>query len=85
MVAIENPELIKGRPRLIATYVIDPEEAAEYGSIDEYDESGFREAGVSTNVTEVRTKEVEEVHQAVKYSYLLSFMLKPPFLTHTGI
>ena len=32
--------------------------------------------GISTDVTEVVTKYCEEVHQAVKYSYLVSYMLK---------
>ena len=51
---------------MIATDVLDSEEAYEYGSIDddvaaldEEDESGLLEAGVSTGMTEVGTKEVE--------------------------
>ena len=62
---------------LIATDVIDYEEAAEYGSIDinvddfyEEGQSGSGEAVVITGVTEVVIKEVEEVQQAVKYSSL---------------
>ena len=67
--------------------VIDPEEAAEYVSIDddgdyldENGESGLEEAGVSTGVTEVGTKDVEEVQQAVKYLSLSSYVLRPPSL-----
>ena len=51
MVASEHTEVIEGRRQLIATDVIDPEEAAEYVSIDddgdyldEEDESGLGEA-----------------------------------------
>ena len=68
MVAIEHTEVIEGSWRLIAMGVIDPEEAAEDGSIDddgdsldEEDESGLGEAGVIKGVDEVVTKEVEEV------------------------
>ena len=58
MVATEHPELIEGRRRLIATDVIDYEEAVEYGLIDnsgsdqdeQYD-SGLGETGVRTGVT----------------------------------
>ena len=64
-----------------------PEEASEDGSIygdtaalDKEDESGLGEAGVIIVVAEVVTKEVEEVHQAVKYTSLSSFILKPPYL-----
>ena len=36
-----------------------------------------------TDVTEVEKKDVEEVHQDLKYSYLSSYMLKPTsLLTH---
>ena len=35
---------------------------------------------MSKGVTESVTKEVEEVHQAVKYSSVLSYMLKPTSL-----
>ena len=87
MVESEHTEVIEGRRRLIATDIPDTEEVAEDGSIDddgaaldEYDASGSGEAGVSTGVTEVGTKEAEEVHQAVKYSSIYSFMLKPTSL-----
>ena len=74
MVGSEHPEVIQGRQQLIATEVLDPEEAAEDGYIDNYgavldleDESDSGEAGMRTGVTEVVTKEVEEVHNSVKY------------------
>ena len=34
MVANEHPDVIEGRQQLIATYVLDSEEKADYGSID---------------------------------------------------
>ena len=37
-----------------------------------------------TGVTEVGTKEVEDVQQSVQYSSLLYFMLKPPSLLTQG-
>ena len=84
MVASENPEVIEGRRRLIAIGVLDSEEAAEDGSIDndgaalyEEDESGSGEAGMRTGVTESGTEEVEEVQQVVKYSSISYHMLKP--------
>ena len=57
MVAIEHPEVIEGRRMLIATDLLDSEEAAEYGSIDndgaaldeEYD-SGSGETGVCLSI-----------------------------------
>ena len=62
MVASEKTEVIEGRRRLIATDVLDSEEASEDGSIDndgdasyEEDESGFGEAGVITCVTQPGT------------------------------
>ena len=74
MVTSEHSELIEVIQQLIATRVLDPEEAAEDGSIDDYfstqDEqydSGLREAVVSTGETEVVTKEVEDVHQDVDF------------------
>ena len=85
MVASEHPEAIQGRGQLISAEVPDHEEAAGGGSIDDYnyasdeqDESGLRFPGVSTGVTEVGKKYLEGVQQAVKYSSLLYFMLKPP-------
>ena len=35
---------------------------------------------MSTGVTEVVTKKVEEVHQSVKYFFIVSYMLKPTYL-----
>ena len=68
MVESKHNDAIDGRRRLIDVNVLDPEEAAEYSSIDvgcsafyEEDDSGSGEEGVSTGVTEVQTKEVEEV------------------------
>ena len=91
MFASEYPEVIEGRSQLIVTDVLDPDEADEDGSIDcnfsaldEEDESCLVEAGVSTGVTEVGKKEVEEVHKAVKYSSLFSYMLKTPSLITQG-
>ena len=37
-----------------------------------------------TGVTQSGTEEVEEVQWVVKYSYILSFMLKPPYLLAQG-
>ena len=91
MVASEHPEVIEGRRQLIATYVFDYEEAAEDGSIDndgaasdEEDESGSEEAGVIICVTQSGTEDVEEVQRVVKYSSLLSYMLKPTYLLTQG-
>ena len=91
MVAIENPAGIEGRRQFIYMNVLEPEEADEDGSIDdggassvEDDDSGLGEAGVITSVTEVGTKEVEEVQQSVKYSSFLYYMLKPPSLITHG-
>ena len=62
---------------MIAIDILDTDEASDYGSIDndvaalnEEGESHAREADVITGVTESRTKEVEEVHQAMKSSYI---------------
>ena len=79
IVVSEHPELIEGRRRFIAMNVPDPEESAEYGSID-YDgadsdeeyESGSREAGGSTGVAEVGTKEVENVQKYVNFFLFLT-------------
>ena len=58
MVASEHPEVIEGRRQLIAMYVLDSEEAAEDGSIDNYvdaldeeDWSGLGEAGMIKGYT----------------------------------
>ena len=76
---------------MIFTDVLDPEEADEDGSIDYYssaldeeDESGLLEVGVITVTTEVETKDVEKLHQDVKYSSLLSYILKPISLLIQG-
>ena len=91
MVAGNIYEVIEGRQRLIYTDVTDPEEVYQYSSIDDdcvdfYKEceSGLGEAGVSTDVIGSGTKEVEEVQNSVKYSYLQSYMLKPPSLRTQG-
>ena len=62
MVASEHPEVIEGRWRLIAIYVLEYEEAADDVSIDnngaasyEEKESGLGEAGVRTGVTQSGT------------------------------
>ena len=67
MVTSEHPEVIEGRRRLIATYFLDSEEAAEDGSIDndgaasdEEEESGLGEAGVRTGVTQLGIEEAGE-------------------------
>ena len=76
---------------MIATDVLDSEEASEYGSIDNYvadsyeeDDSGLVEAGVRTGVPQLVTEDVEEVQGVVKYFSLLSYMLKPPSLLAQG-
>ena len=73
--------------RFVATDILDSEEAYGGGSIDndgaaldEEDESGLVEAGVRTGVTQSGKEEVEEVQRVVKYSSLLSYMLKRPSL-----
>ena len=83
MIANEHSEVIEVGQLLIATEVLDPEQADQdisiihYGDLlDEDDDSGLGQAGVRTYVAELVTKEVVEAHQAVKYSSLLSFMLK---------
>ena len=90
MVASEHSEVIEGGCRFISVDALDPEDAAEYGSIDddgadlgEEENSGLVETGVSTGVTELGEKWLEEMQQAVKYSSLSSYMLKPTsLLTH---
>ena len=87
MVASEHPEMIEGRRRLIATDVLESDEAADDGSIDndgaaldeEYD-SGSGETGVRTCVTKSETEEGEDMQRVMKYSYLSSYMFKPPSL-----
>ena len=84
MVASEHLEVIEGRWRLIATDVLESEEADEDFSIDndgaasdEEDESGSVEAGARTDGTQSGTEEVEEVQRIVKPSSLSSYILKP--------
>ena len=84
MVVSENHEVIDGRRRLIYTDVLDSEESAQDGSIDDYasdldeeGESGLVEEGVITCVTELVTKYMEVVQQAVNFSSLSSYMFKP--------
>ena len=62
MFAREHPEAIEGRRRLIDTYVLDSEEAAEDGSIDNGDDAldneydrGLVEAGMRIGVTQSGT------------------------------
>ena len=76
---------------MIVKDVLEHEEASEYGSIyddddasDEEGYSGSGEAYVSTGVTEVGTKEVEEVNQDVNSPSLFSYMFKPPYLITQG-
>ena len=84
MVASEHPEVMERGRRLIDTDFLDPEEAAEGGSIDncgvaldEERENILEEADVRTCVTQSGTEKVEEVQQVVKYSSLSSYLLKP--------
>ena len=87
MVTSEHSELVEGRQRFIVTDILDSEESYGYGSTDddssalheEYD-SGSGEFCMSTCVTEVVTKYLEEMHQSVKSSPLSSYILKPPSL-----
>ena len=79
--------MIKGKRWLIATEILECEEAAEDGSVDNYvsdldeeDDSGLVEVGLITGIIEAGTKEVEEVHQAVKFSSLFSYIMKPTSL-----
>ena len=76
MVAKERPEVIEGRRRLIAVDVLNSEEAAEDDSIvhndaDLYEEYGSGLAGAGF------TEEVQDIHKALKYSSISSYMLKP--------
>ena len=84
MVAKEHPEVIEGRIWLIAVDVLDSEEAAEDASVvhdnsalDEEDGSGVVVAGV--------TGEVVDIQKALKYSSLLSYMLKRSHLLTHGL
>ena len=91
MVTSEHPEVIEGGLRLISTDVLEYEDAAEDGSIDNYGaaldedyDSGSGEAGVRRGITQSGTEEVEEVQRVVKYYSLSSYMLKPPSLITKG-
>ena len=73
----EHHEVIEGRQRLVSTDVLDSEEAAEDGSIDndvdcldEENDSGLGEAVVRTGVIQSGTEEVKEVQRVVKSSFL---------------
>ena len=77
MVEKEHPDVIEGSWRLVVVGVLDSEKESQDASIDydgdasdEQDNSGLLEAGVITDMTEVGAKEVEQVHQDVKYSSL---------------
>ena len=66
MFVSDHTEVIDERQRLITTGVLDPEEAYEDdyidddgADLDEEENSGLVEAGVSTVVTEVIKKEVD--------------------------
>ena len=83
MVVKEHPEGIEVRRRLISVDIIDSERAAEdasinhdYDDLDEKDGSGLVGSGV--------TEEVEDMQKALKYFYLLSYMLKPSHLLAYG-
>ena len=55
MVASEHPEVIEGKRRLVATDVLDYEEADEDGSIDNDGAALDEEYGSGSVVTGVRT------------------------------
>ena len=91
MVASENPEVIEGRRWFIVTDILDSEQVAEDGSVDndgaasdKEDESGSLEAGVRSGVTQSGTEQLEKLHQFVKYSSLQYYILKPPSLLAQG-
>ena len=76
---------------MIATDVLDDEEADEDFSIDNYgaaldeeDESALGETYVITGVTESVTEEVEEVQQVLKYDSTYYYMLKLTSLLTKG-
>ena len=76
MVSKEYTEVILGRQRLIAMDVLDSEEEAEYSSIN-HDGDALNEEYGSGLVGSGATEEVEDMHKDVKYSSILSHMLKP--------
>ena len=88
MVAREHPKVIEGRQWFIDTYVLNHVDTSKDGLIDNdnyaSDEevmSGSLEVVVSTGMDAVYTEKVEEVHQAVKETYILLYMLKVPPLS----
>ena len=83
MVANKHPEAIEGRQRLIDVDDLDSEEAAEDASIVQDDDSLDEEDGSSLVGAGV-TEEVEYIHKALKYSSILSYMLKPSCLLTQG-
>ena len=71
--------------------IIDYEEVAEDGSIDddgdaqdEEDDGGLLQEGESTVLNEVEKTEVEDLQKSVIYSSLSSYMLKPPSVLTQG-
>ena len=91
MFASEYPQVIEGRPGLIAMHVLYSEEEAEDGfidnngaALDEQYQSGLVEAGVRTCVTQSGTEQVEQVQQDVKSFSISSYMLKTPSLLAQG-
>ena len=87
MVVSEHTKVIEEMWRLIDTDILDPDEASEDGSIYndgdalyKEDGSGSGEGGMITGVTQSVTEEAEEVQRFVKYSSLLSYILKPTSL-----
>ena len=79
MVEKYHPGFIEGRQRLIAVDVPDSEEAAEDSSIV-HDGVAFDEEDGSGLVGAVVTEEVQDMHKALNYSSLLSYILKPSIL-----
>ena len=83
MVEMKHPDVIDGRHWLIDVDVIDSKEAAEDASINHDDAALYEEDGsglVGAGVTE----EVEDIQKALKYSSVLSYMLKPSHLLTQG-
>ena len=83
MVATEHPEVIEGRRRLITVDVIDSEEEAEDASIV-HDDAALDEEGGSGLVGAGVTEESRDIHNYLKSSSLLSYMLKPSKLLTQG-
>ena len=77
---------------MITTDVLDYEEAAYYGSIDNYgdssdeeEDSSSLEAGVKTGVTKSGTEEAEEVKRGCEIFFYFVLYVETSFLTNTGI